>query len=248
MISDIQNIVEKCEIWAVNNTKTNNKEPMIASELPSSKLAADLFQYKGEHYLLTVDYFSKWPEIDKLDELSSSNVICYFKKHISRFGYIDKLITDNGPQFASGDFAKFAKEYGFIHITTSPHFPQANGQAERFVQTVKNLIKKSKDPYKALLDYRNTLLERNELSPAQLQVGRRLKSSLPTSSVLLEPTFVNGKKVKKLLNKRQQNQEHYFNKRSRKPLKELKNNETVMIEHNNQLTPGKVVRKHGTPR
>ena len=109
MISDIQNIVEKCEICAVNNTKTNNKEPMIASELPFSKLAADLFQYKGEHYLLTVDYFSKWPEIDKLDELSSSNVICYFKKHISRFGYIDKLITNNGPQFASGEFAKFSK-------------------------------------------------------------------------------------------------------------------------------------------
>ena len=200
MMSDIQDIVEKCEICTVNNKKTNNKEPMsmIGSELPdrpSSKLAADLLQYKGEHYLLTVDYFSKWPEIDKLDELNSSNVICYFKKHISRFGYIDKLITNNGPQFASGDFAKYAKEYGFIHITTSPHFPQANGQAERFAQTVKNLIKKSKDPYKALLDYRNTLLERNELSPAQLQVGRRLKSSLPTSSVLLEPTFVNEKKV-----------------------------------------------------
>jgi hypothetical protein len=92
MMSDIQDIVEKCEICTVNNKKTNNKEPMsmIASELPdrpSSKLATDLLQYKGEHYLLTVDYFSKWPEIDKLDELSSSNVICYFKKHISRFGY-----------------------------------------------------------------------------------------------------------------------------------------------------------------
>jgi hypothetical protein len=159
---------------------------MIASELPdrpSSRLAADLFQYKGEHYLLTVDYFSKWPEIDKIDEFSSSNVICYFKKQSSVFGY-NKLTTDNGPQFASGEFAKFAKEYGFIHITTSPHFPQANGQAERFVQTVKNLIKKSKDPYKALLDYRNTLLERIELSRAQLQIGRRLKSSLPTSSAL----------------------------------------------------------------
>jgi transposase InsO family protein len=127
----------------------NNKEPMLASELPdrpSSTLAADLFQHKCEHYLLTVNYFSKWSKIDKLDELSSSNVICYFKKHISRFGYIDMLITDNGPQFASGEFAKFAKEYGFIHITTSPHFSQANGQAERFVQTAKNLIKKSKDP------------------------------------------------------------------------------------------------------
>ena len=65
MMSDIQDIVEKCEICAINNKRTNNKEPMIASELPdrpSSKLAADLFQYKGEHYLLTVDYFSKWPE------------------------------------------------------------------------------------------------------------------------------------------------------------------------------------------
>ena len=31
-------------------------------------------------------------------------------------------------------------------------------------------------------------------------------------------------------------------------MRELKDNETVMIEHNNQLTPGKVVRKHETPR
>jgi hypothetical protein len=59
MISDIQDSVEKCEICAVNNKKTNNKKLMIANELPSSKLAADVSQYKGEHYLLTVDYFSK---------------------------------------------------------------------------------------------------------------------------------------------------------------------------------------------
>ncbi|XP_063404228.1 uncharacterized protein K02A2.6-like [Mytilus trossulus] len=221
MMSDIQDIVEKCETCAVNNKKTNNKEPMITSKLPdrpSSKLAPDLFQYKGEHYLLTVDYYSKWPEIDKLDELSSSNTICYLKKQMSRFGYIDQLITDNGPQFACREFAQFAKEYGFVHTTTSPHYPQANGQAERFVQTVKNVIKKSKDPYKAMLDYRNTPLDEIELSPAQLHLGRRLKSSLPTSALL------------------------------GKPLRELKDNETVMIEHNNKLTPGKVVRKHETPR
>ncbi|CAC5403653.1 unnamed protein product [Mytilus coruscus] len=167
---------------------------------------------------------------------------------MSRFGYIDQLITDSGPQFACREFAQFAKEYGFVHTTTSPHYPQANGQAERFVQTVKNLIKKSKDPYKAMLDYRNTPLDEIELSSAQLHIGRRLKSSLPTSAPLLKPTFVNEQKVKKLYNKRQQTQEYYFNKHSGKPLRELKDNETVMIQHNNQLTPGKVVRKHETPR
>ncbi|CAC5380906.1 unnamed protein product [Mytilus coruscus] len=168
---------------------------------------------------------------------------------MSRFGYIDHLITDNCPQFAGREFAQFAKEYGFVHTTTSPHYPQANGQAERFVQTVKNLIKKSKDPYKAMLDYRNTPLDEIELSPALLHIGRHLKSSLPTSAPLLKPTFVNEQKVKKkLYNKRQQTQGYYFNKRSGKPLRELTDKETVMIQHNNQLTPGKVVRKHETPR
>ena len=41
------------------------------------------------------------------------------------------------------------------------------------------------------------MLEGIELSPAELQIGRRLQSSLPTSFALLEPTFVNGKKVNK---------------------------------------------------
>ncbi|CAC5425304.1 unnamed protein product [Mytilus coruscus] len=130
MMSDIQDIVEKCETCAVNN-----KEPMITSKLPdrpSSKLAADLVQYKGEHYLLTVDYYSKWPEIDKVDELSSSNTICYLKKQMSRFGYIDQLITDNGPQFACREFAQFAKEYGFVHTTTSPHYPQVDKQKDLY--------------------------------------------------------------------------------------------------------------------
>lgn len=251
LMSDIQDKVEKCEICATSNKKTNHKEPMIASKIPdrpSSKIAADLFQYKDEHYLLTVDYYSKWPEVDKLDSTKSANVICYLKKQMSRFGYIDQLITDNGPQFSSDEFARFAKDYGFIHTTTSPHFPQANGQAERFVQTVKNLIKKSNDPYKALLDYRNTPLDGLKLSPAQLHIGRRLKSSLPTTSELLKPTSVDERKVKNLYQKRQQKQEYYFNKHSGTSLRELKNNETVTIEHNKQLYPGKVIAKHGTPR
>ena len=47
------------------------------------------------------------------------------------------MISDNGPQYASDAFAKFAKEYKFCHLTSSPKFPQANGEAERGVETIK---------------------------------------------------------------------------------------------------------------
>ena len=251
MMKEIQDIVERCEICARNNKKANHKEPMISSEIPdrpSSKVGADLFELNGCHYLLTVDYYSKWPEVEKLDNLSSSNVIAYLKKQFSRFGYIDELVTDNGPQFASAEFKKFAKDYHFTHTTSSPHYSQSMGQTERYVQTVKNLIKKSSDPSKALLDYRNTPLDSVNLSPAQLHIGRRLKCDLPMRTELLTQQAHDSKTTKTELRKRQQRAEYYYNKHSGKPLSELNERQTVMISHNSQMVPGKVVEKHRAPR
>ncbi len=79
----------------------------------------------------------------------------------------------------------FQKSYGFKHLTSSPRFPQSNGEAERAVQTVKNLLKKAQDPCKALLDYRSTPLEGIGFSPSQLLMSRRLKTTLPVKKSLL---------------------------------------------------------------
>ena len=68
-------------------------------------------------------------------------------------------MSDNGPQYNSQAFIEFAKQYNFSHITSSPKFPQANGEAERAVRTVKDLLKKNSDPYLALLAYRTTPLD-----------------------------------------------------------------------------------------
>lgn len=76
MMSQIEDVVAKFDICAIHNRNRNRREPMISSEIPdrpSAKLGADLFEYQGKHYLLTVDYYSKWPEVEKLDNLSSNN-------------------------------------------------------------------------------------------------------------------------------------------------------------------------------
>ena len=65
-----------------------------------------------------------------------------------------------------------------MHDTSSPHHPSGNGEAERAVQTVKNLLKKEQDPFLALLNYRNTPLSSGK-SPAELMFGRPLRTRIP---------------------------------------------------------------------
>ena len=82
----------------------------------------------------------------------------------------ETFVSDNGPQYTSGMFEDFAKECEFQHVTSSPYFPQANGEAERAVETVKSLLRKCEDPYKALLMYHSTPLEVG-YSPSELLRG-----------------------------------------------------------------------------
>ena len=41
-------------------------------------------------------------------------------------------MIDNGPQFDCEEFQKFASNYNFEHVTSSPHYPQSNGKAESY--------------------------------------------------------------------------------------------------------------------
>lgn len=90
---------------------------------------------------------------------------------LARHGIPEQFISDDGPQFSVHTFAKFGEEYGFTHILNSPRYAQANGEVERAVQTVKNLLKKNADPDMALMAYCATPLE-SGCTPAELLMGR----------------------------------------------------------------------------
>ena len=119
------------------------REPLLQSPLPShpwERVTSDLFEHKKSTYLLVVDYFSRFVEIEKLTSTTSSSVITHLKAIFSRHGIPATLITDNGPQYSSEKMNKFSLTYGFQHVTSSPHYHQSNGQAERAVRTVKSLL------------------------------------------------------------------------------------------------------------
>ena len=113
----------------------------------------DIYECKKCCYLLMVDYYSKFIEVTRLGALSTEAVIGAVNDFFARHGMPEEVVSDNGPQFSSRTFQSFSREYGFEHITSSPLYPQSNGEAERAVTTVKSLWKLEKDPFLALLIY-----------------------------------------------------------------------------------------------
>ena len=93
------------------------------------------------------------------------------------------LRSDNGQQFSSNGFRKFADEYGFRHVASSPRYPRSNGFIESQVKIVKKSLAKAKksglDPALALLCLRTTLIDEKSKSPAELLFGRQLQDNLP---------------------------------------------------------------------
>ena len=94
------------------------KEPLIPSpvpDLPWEIAASDIFAFEGEHYLLLVDYYSKFIEVTKLKDLTSQETVEVLKEHFSRHGIPAKLVTDFGSQYTSKEFETFAKSFKNCH-------------------------------------------------------------------------------------------------------------------------------------
>ena len=96
------------------------------------------------------------------------------------------------------------------------------------------------------MNYRNTPLEEVNLSPAQLMMGRRLKTSLPTTTPLLKPQAAEG--VQNIFKKQKENQKKHYDKRSGKELPLLKPGDSVRMQQGKKWIPVTVSRHHRSSR
>ena len=134
-----------------------------------------------------MNYFSRYPEIVKLRSTTSHTVIKALKGIFARHGIPVRVFSDNGPQYASSEFSNFARAYKFQHATSSPHYAQSNGHAERAAKTVKKLLQEAEDPHLALLSYRSTPFPWCQLSPTELLMGRQVRTNIPVDKDKLCP-------------------------------------------------------------
>ena len=175
---------------------------------------------------------------------TSSDVINHLKSIFARHGIPESLTSDNGPQYSAELFSTFAKDYGFTHLTSSPHYLQGNGAAERAVRMVKTLLEKNDDPYTALLAYRSTPLE-NGYSPAELLMCRKLRTTIPVISKQLSPCLLNMTIVKQReVRIRERQQDNFNNYHQARQLRQLQLGGQVYIPNNS--SEGTVIEESST--
>ena len=105
--------------------------------------------------LVIVDAHSKWSKVMLMSSTTSQATIRALRQLFATYGLPQQLVSDNGPQFSSVEFATFLTRNGVKHIRSSPYHPSTNGLAERFIRTLKQAMKRSNgfDPHQKLMNF-----------------------------------------------------------------------------------------------
>ena len=146
----LEKLILSCELYLKYlQSKCKQKPTMsLEQEIPLhhwTKLATDLFHFEGTSYLLIVNYTSKFLVMYKISSMTGQHVANHCKQVFSEYGWPETLMSDNGPCYTAGAFTSVMNAYHVNHITNSPHYPQSNGLAEKYVHIVKSLFYKAKE-------------------------------------------------------------------------------------------------------
>jgi len=151
MYAQVRDVIARCEQCDRVRISFSSRQ-LTLSPLPiqgmfyrwSCDLPGELPQTsKGNVYIMImIEHFSKWVELVALLDKSSHNTNqAFLQQVLSRFGACVECLTDQGSEFR-GEFQDLLDHALIDHRQTSKDHPQANGLAERMVQTCKKRLRK----------------------------------------------------------------------------------------------------------
>lgn len=134
--NETKQLIENCHLCQ-KYSNTQKSEPMQTYEIPNipfNKVGCDTFEFKNNKSLLLLDYHTKYVELEKLHQnTTSQNVIKVLKNIYARHGIPRIVVIDGGPQFTLDLLKQFE-----------------NGMTERHIQTIKKMLRKVLEDHKEL--------------------------------------------------------------------------------------------------
>ena len=132
----LEKLILNCELCLkYSHSKCKQKPSMsLGQEIPLhpwSQLVTDIFHFEDASHLLIVDYTSRFPVVCKLYSMTGQHVVNQCKLIFSEHGWPETLISDSGPCYTVEAFTSVMNAYHVNHITSSTHYPQSNGLADK---------------------------------------------------------------------------------------------------------------------
>lgn len=146
--------------------------------------------YPDGHYnLVLIDKRTRYPVVESVPSTDFQTNKERLKHIFATYGIPRRIESDNGPPFNSKEFNEFAKQEGFQHHRVTPLHPRANGEVERFMQTLnkteqiaslqgKNRLERRNAVQDMLIAYRSTPHPATEVAPYEALRGTPVRTKL----------------------------------------------------------------------
>lgn len=183
----VEEAVKSCIPCMSSYPGSTQREPINPTPLPSTPWSDISMDFagpfpSGDYLIVVIDDYSRYPEVEIIQSTSAKVVLPRLETIFARQGIPKTVKTDNGPPFNGSDFSDFAHKYGLRHRKITPLWPEANGEAERFMATLNKYIRSSTADNKNwktelqlfLRQYRATPHSSIKISPFEALTGRKM--------------------------------------------------------------------------
>ncbi|XP_054759514.2 uncharacterized protein K02A2.6-like [Lytechinus pictus] len=192
----VEDAIHNCSLCQssdkVSNTRNTPLQSVPLPDGPWKKIGIDITgpfnttQPSYKYAIVAIDYYSKWPEVAFVSEVTTHSVITFLTQVFAREGIPSEVVTDNGVQFVSSEFEDFLKKLGISHSKASLYYPRSNGEVERWNRVLKQTLQIATmqgKPWKEavlelLMAYRATPHQTTGTTPAELLHGRPMVTPL----------------------------------------------------------------------
>ena len=238
----IKDICLKCETCLKYSNKQMKESLGLVPSCTEAwdAVATDVFEFQGNSYLIVACRFSGFIVVRRVKDHTARETISGFASIFAEHGIPRTIHCDRGANFMSSQFDSFCKDLN-INLTYSSAEHHSSNYAERAVQTVKNLMRKSEGDHWeiALLEYLMTpIRHQGDRSPLILMQSRTVRGILPVRKEESNPQDLQN------FENRRQEQKQYYDQNSHN-LDTLKEGQNIMFydQRRGHWSPGIVVKK-----
>ena len=138
----VEGVIRSCHCCQLVGSRPK-PERIRSTKLPDrpwSDISVDQLDIvDGEHLLVVVDYYSRWPEVVLMRNTDANSVIKGIEGVFRTHGLPETVRSDNGPPFAFEQFESFLEYLDIQHKNGVLLWSQSNGEVERFNETILTL-------------------------------------------------------------------------------------------------------------